>query len=329
MPWVRTGRGLAIRLDVEALARQRRLNWLHSALLLLTLLGIASATGALVAGPAGLVLGTALALAFLVLDPMPGDLLFRQAFGAVPLLPAQAPGLSAMLAVLAHRAGLEQRPVLYLIPSPMLQAMAAGSRKTPFVAVTSGLVQALPQRELAAVLAHEIAHIRHDDLLVLRLATATATLTRGMATLGALALLLLMPTFWATGVVPSPLAILLLLVAPLLSDLLTLALSRRREFLADAGAVELTGDVAAMPRALARIWHLQGDDWERLASRGPRWLRWFRTHPGVADRIAALQAMAVPSRPIPIEWAPIGVPIALWGSGGHHPAQRLARQWLL
>src|SRR4028118_2280421 len=98
-----------IRLDVEALARQRLLNWLHSALLLLTLLGIASATGALVAGPAGLVLGTTLALAFLVLDPMPGDLLFRRAFGAIPLAPAQAPGLSAMLAVLASRAGLEQR----------------------------------------------------------------------------------------------------------------------------------------------------------------------------------------------------------------------------
>jgi heat shock protein HtpX len=311
------------------LARQRRLNWLHSALLLLTLLGIASATGALVAGTVGLVIGTALALAFLMLDPMPGDLLFRRAFGAVQLSPAQAPGLSAMLGVLAQRAGLPYQPVLYLIPSPILQAMAAGSRKTPFVAVTLGLIQALPQRELAAVLAHEIAHIRHGDLLVLRLATVAATLTHGMATVGALGLLMLMPLFWATGTVPSPGAVLLLLVAPLLSDLLTLALSRRREFLADAGAVELTGDVTALAQALARIWHLQGDDWERLASRGPAWLRWLRTHPGVADRIAALQAMVAPSWPMPVEWGKIAAPTALRGSGGHHPAQRLARRWLL
>ena len=175
----RARRATALRPDPVALARQRRLNRLHSALILLSLAGLAGWTGLLVGGVEGLAFGAGLALAFLVLDPMPGHLLFRRTFGAVPLSPAHAPGLSAMLAVLARRAGLEQRPILYLIPSPMLQAMAAGSRKAPSVAVTLGLVQVLPQRELPAVLAHEIAHIRHGDLLVLRLATAAVTLTHG------------------------------------------------------------------------------------------------------------------------------------------------------
>src|SRR3712207_8899082 len=57
-------------------------------------------------------------------------------------------------------------PDLYLIPSPVLQAMAAGGRRAPAIAVTLGLLRALPRRELAAVLAHEVAHIRHGDVLV-------------------------------------------------------------------------------------------------------------------------------------------------------------------
>jgi heat shock protein HtpX len=319
-----------LRPDPVALARQRRLNRLHSALILLSLAGLAGWTGLLVGGPEGLAFGAGLALAFLVLDPMPGDLLFRHAFGAARLSPAQAPDLFALSAALARRAGLPRPPLLYLIPSPTLQAMAAGGREAPSVAVTSGLLRALPRRELAAVLAHEVAHIRHGDLLVLRLATAAATLTRGMTFLGALVLLAFLPTLWVTGAMPAPLAMVPLLAAPLLSDVLTLSLSRRRELLADAGAVELTGDVAALAGALARIWRLQGDDWERLASRGAPWLSWLRTHPTFEDRIAALRGMATPVRAASSDPDRVVLaPRELWVLGGHHPAQRLARRWLL
>ncbi len=329
--WIeRARRPAALRLDPAALARQRLLNRLHSALILLSLVGLAGWTGLLVGGVEGLAFGAGIALAFLLLDPMPGDLLFRHAFGAARLSPAQAPDLFALSAALARRAGLPHPPRLYLIPSPMLQAMAAGSREAPVIAVTSGLLRALSRRELAAVLAHEVAHIRHGDLLVLRLATAAATLTRGMAGLGVLIMLVFLPMLWATDAMPAPLAMVLLLAAPLLSDVLALSLSRRRELLADAGAVELTGDVAALAEALARIWRLQGDDWERLTSRGPPWLRWLRTHPTLEDRIAALRGMATPVRaalsdPDQIVMAPR----ELWTLGSHHPAQRLARRWLL
>jgi heat shock protein HtpX len=294
----RVRRPPALRLDAAALARQRRLNRLHSALLLL--------------------------------DPAPGDLLFRHAFGAVRLSPIQAPDLFALLTVLARRAGLGRPPELYLIPSSILQAMAAGSRRAPAIAVTLGLLRTLPHRELMAVLAHEVAHIRHGDVLVLRLATAAATLTRGMAGLGVVLLLLFLPALWAIGSVPSPVLVLLLAGAPLLGDLLTLSLSRRRELLADAGAVELTGDAKALAEALARIWRLQGDDWERLATRGAGWIRWFRSHPTVRERIAALRAMVEPARQVtPGQDRIAVVPVEVWSLGGHHPAQRLARRWLL
>jgi heat shock protein HtpX len=151
-----------------------------------------------------------------------------------------------------------------------------------------------------------------------------------MAGVGVLLLLALLPALWATGSAPSPVPVLLLVGAPVLGDLLTLSLSRRRELLADAGAVELTGDAAALAEALARIWRLQGDDWERLATRGAGWIRWFRSHPTVRERIAALRAMAAPARQEPPRQDRIAVvPAGVWSLGGHHPAQRLARRWLL
>ena len=82
--------------------------------------------------------------------------------------------------------------------------------------------------------------------------------------------------------------------------------------------------------ALVVLWRLQGDDWERLASRGPRWLRWLRTHPTLEERMAALRGMATPARAAlsdPDRVVP--APRELWALGGHHPAQRLARRWLL
>lgn len=332
-----------LRLDAEALARQHRLNRLHSALLLLGLASLAGATGLAVAGPEGLLLAAGLAVLFLVLDPTPGDPLFERVFGAVRLHPAEAPGLFAISAELARRAGLARAPALYLIPSRTLQALSSGGcggqGAPPSVAVTLGLVQALSPRELAAVLAHEVAHIRHGDVSVMRLAAAAATLTRAMAMLGLVLLLLWVPALWTLGAAPSPLALALLVGAPVIGDLLTLSLSRRREFLADAGAVELTGDPEGLAAALARIRRLQGDDWERaVAARGAGgaalgWLLWFRTHPTVEERIARLAATVVPVQAAPPVWVWDGEDEPAWlrrGIGiGHHPAQRLARRWLL
>ena len=316
-------------IDPEALRRLRFLNRLQSAILLLGLFALAGITGFLFAGTDGVIIAAVLVTGFLLFNPASGEVVFRYVYGAVPLTPASAPQLVALVAQLSRRAGLERPPALFLIPAPVLQAMAAGSRESPSLAVTSGLLQTLSSRELAAVLAHEIAHIRHGDMLVMGLAAGAGAMTRAMSTAGMFLLLAYFPILWSTDAAISPAAIALLVAAPMASDLLQLSLSRRRELLADAGAVELTGDPVALARALKRIEELQGEDWERFTARGGRWLRWFRTHPTTAERIERLAGVVASPRP--------GLPAATWAEdardmphpGGQALGRRLVRRALL
>jgi heat shock protein HtpX len=285
-------------LDRQAIARARRRNRIETAATLAALAVLAAAIGFLAAGIDGLVIGAVMVAVGLSFGALPADAVFRQGFGAVPLSPFQAPGLNALLQELARRANLPTVPRLYLLPQPVLQAVAAGTTERPGIGVTRALVETLTADELAGVLAHEISHVRHGDLTVMRIAAAASGITRAMAQVGLIVLLL-----WGTGAFGAhPLLPALLILAPMASDLLALSLSRTREFLADAGAAELTGDPAALASALTRLKVLQGDDFERLASRGPRWLRWFRTHPTIEERVAALAAAAVPARPLLPAW---------------------------
>lgn len=285
-------------LDRRAVARIRLRNRIETAATLAALGALAAAIGFLAGGIDGLVIGAIMVAVGLSVGALPADAVFRQGFGAVPLSPFQAPGLHALLAELARRAELPVVPRLYLLPQPVLQAVAAGTSERPGVGVTRALVETLSARELAGVLAHEVSHVRHGDLTVMRIAATASAITRAMAQAGLIVLAL-----WGAGAVGAhPLLPVLLILAPLASDLLALSLSRTREFLADAGAAELTGDPLALASALRRLQALQGDDFERLGSRGPRWLRWFRTHPTIEERIAALAAAAVPLRPALPAW---------------------------
>ena len=316
-------------IDAEALRRLRLLNRLQSTVLLAGLVALAGSTGFLLAGSDGVIFAGALAAGFLLFNPASGDIVFRYLYGAVPLTAASAPRLISLVGEFARRADLDRAPALFLIPTPLLQAMAAGSREAPSIAVTSGLLQQLSSRELAAVLAHEIAHIRHGDMFVMRIAAAAGSMTRAMSMTGMLLLILYFPVLWATGTTVSPLAIVLLVGAPMASDLLELSLSRRREFLADAGAVELTGDPMALARALERIAKLQGDDWERFAARGGSWLRWFRTHPTTAERIERLAEVAALPRPALPTWSWAENQRDMAYPGGQALGQRVMRRLLL
>ena len=318
-------------LDATALQRQRRANRVQSATILLTLIGLAALNGLLIGGADGLVLAAGLAAVFLIVSATAGDEVFVRAYGAVRATPGIAPDLLHVLSELARRAGLPHTPTLYIVPSPVLQALAAGSRRAPAIAVTSGLLHALPAREVAAVLAHEVAHIRHGDTFLMRLAAAAGIMTHAMATTGLFLLLAHLPALQvANGAVPWA-AIVLLLGAPVVSDLLQLSLSRRREFLADAGAVELTGDPVALANALRRLQALQGDDWERFASRGWRWLHWLRTHPTTQERVERLAELVAPADLRP------ALPFGAWSGerlrdfgplGSHAWPQRLARSMM-
>ena len=170
---------------------------------------------------------------------------------AQPLAPQQAPGLYRLVGELAGRAGLPRTPRLFRVPTPALNAFAAGSRDDPAIAVTDGLLASLEPREMAGVLAHELSHVRARDVWVMTLAAVVGRMTSLLSFLGQILLFVLIPVSLFTGHGVPLLAIVLLIFAPTISGLLQLALSRTREYDADIAAVEITGDPRGLASALA------------------------------------------------------------------------------
>ena len=276
-------------------ARHRWLNRLQTALLVLTLLGIAAVAGSLLLGDGGLWLALAAAGFTLLLEPAAASGLTLRLYGARPLYPDEAPDLWAVLRELAARAGLPAVPVPHYVPSGVVNAFATGSKHHAAIALTDGLLRSLTPRELTGVLGHEIAHIANEDLRVMGLADSISRLTHLLALLGQLAIVLSLPTLLLGVTEVNWPALLLLAVAPQLAVLAQLGLSRVREFDADRLAAELTGDPHGLASALAKI--------ERVSRSWRAWLlpgwgnpepSWLRTHPATAERIERLLELAPP-----------------------------------
>lgn len=276
-------------------ARHRWLNRLQTALLVLTLLGIAAVAGSLLLGDGGLWLALAAAGFTLLLEPAAASGLTLRLYGARPLHPDEAPDLWAVLRELAARAGLPAVPVPHYVPSGVVNAFATGSKHHAAIALTDGLLRSLTPRELTGVLGHEIAHIANEDLRVMGLADSISRLTHLLALLGQLAIVLSLPALLLGVTEVNWPALLLLAVAPQLALLAQLGLSRVREFDADRLAAELTGDPHGLASALAKI--------ERVSRSWRAWLlpgwgnpepSWLRTHPAAAERIERLLELAPP-----------------------------------
>lgn len=276
-------------------ARHRWLNRLQTALLVLTLIGIAAVAGSLLLGDGGLWLALAAAGFTLLLEPAAASGLTLRLYGARPLHPDEAPDLWAVLRELAVRAGLPAVPVPHYVPSGVVNAFATGSKHHAAIALTDGLLRSLTPRELTGVLGHEIAHIANEDLRVMGLADSISRLTHLLALLGQLAIVLSLPALLLGVTEVNWPALLLLAVAPQLALLAQLGLSRVREFDADRLAAELTGDPHGLASALAKI--------ERVSRSWRAWLlpgwgnpepSWLRTHPATAERIERLLELAPP-----------------------------------
>lgn len=175
---------------------------------------------------------------------------------AVPLAKSDDPELYRSVENVAIAAGLAATPPVYLIDDPAPNAFAAGSRPSSvYIGVTTGLRHLMPQRELEAVIAHEVSHIRNRDV---RLMTLAAVLVGVVAMISDLAFRM---AFFGGGrgnrdgnnPVQLIAAIVALVLAPLAAVLLQMALSRRREFLADASAAAILNDPEAMALALRRL----------------------------------------------------------------------------
>ncbi len=288
-------------MNVEELERHKRINSIHSALLLLAMTALLVALGAIVWGWAGAVVALVTCLFIGIAGPRFSPLLVLRMSRARPLPQQAAPGIHRIFEELSNRAHLPSVPRLYYVPSRMLNAFAVGSTDDAAVAVTDGLLRVMNPRELTGVLAHEVSHIRHQDTKVMGLADFVSRMLGTISQLGQLLLIISIPmTLFGGSIGLSPLQLLAMIIAPLLSTLLQLALSRSREFTADLGAVELTGDAAGLASALHKLERIQqGGMWRNVlpGKRAPVPAA-LRTHPPTEQRIARLQNIApVPAAP--------------------------------
>ena len=285
------------------MAIQRHYNGLKTAVLLATLSGFILLAGQWLGGSAGLTIGVGIALVTNAAAYFFSDRIALNAMRAVPVTELQAPGLYRMVRELSWAAG-QPMPRLYVSPTAAPNAFATGRNPhKASVCVTEGLLRLLDDRELRAVLGHELAHVYNRDILISSIAAGLASIIMWLAQLA---------WFLPFGRTEddeegSPLgALMILLLGPLAASLIQLAVSRTREFQADASGAALTGDPLALASALEKIDYaarrlplpaepeLQTTSSLMIANpfRGEGLTQLFSTHPPVAQRVARLRSTA-------------------------------------
>jgi heat shock protein HtpX len=314
----------------QARRRHKLGNLLQSCLLLAGMLGILGLCAWTVWGGEGVLWAIVAGGLSLMLTPSVAPDLVMRMYRAAPLRPQDLPEVHRLLQHLAARAGLAGLPRLHYLPSPLLNAFAVGSPGHAAIAVTDGLLRTLSPRELAGVLAHELSHIRNNDLWIMSLADLMSRLTSLMSWLGQLLLILNLPALMTGRTAVPWLLVLVLIFAPTLMALLQLALSRSREYDADLDAVALTGDPGGLASALAKLERLQGRYWEEILLPGRRMPEpsLLRTHPPTQGRIERLLALGADREPEPPALPPVAVHAPAWTAAvPHGPRWRWPGVW--
>lgn len=283
------------------------MNTFKTGLLLAALSGLLVVVGHLFGGTTGIVIALLFAVAMNGAAYWFSDRLALAMVRARPVSRAEAPELHDHVADLALRAGVPT-PNVYVIDDPSPNAFATGRDPAhAAVAVTTGILGLLDTRELYGVLAHEFAHIKNRDILLTSIAATIA------GAIGAIAHVFQFAALFGghdqdeegPGVLGG---LALLIVAPLTATLIQLAVSRAREYAADATGARLTGDPLALADALRK---LERGVWLQPMAVNPAaaplfivhpfsgggLLRLFSTHPPLAERVARLEALA--SRGVP------------------------------
>ena len=278
-------------------------NWVKTAMLMAAIMALFGVVGGMIGGESGMLLALVFGGAMNVFSYWFSDTMVLRMYNAREVDATSAPQFYGMVGELAQRAGLPM-PRVYLIDEDQPNAFATGRNpQHAAVAATTGILQLLSARELRGVMAHELAHVAHRDILI---STVAATMAGAISALGNFAM------FFGgrgeDGRPANPLAgIAVALLAPLAASLIQMALSRAREYAADRGGAEVSGDPHALADALAKIqMYAEGRIplapaeahpetaqmmiLNPLSGGGIRGL--FSTHPPTEERIARLRAMA-------------------------------------
>lgn len=275
----------------------RASNQLHTWLLMLAMTALLSLSGYALMGTWGLVAAIGLLVFGVFFTKRASAALVLRLYKAQPIQPHQAPGLVQMFDELCRRAELDSQPTLHYIPTRLPNAFACGTGNKTAVAITDGLLRILNARELAGVLAHEVAHIMNDDLRVMGTADSISRTTSMLSRFGVMLILFSFSgSMFGSGSLQMILAGLLLFMAPTGMILLQLAVSRTREFNADLGAAQLTGDPHGLASALKKLERMSGGNkgiFEKILRPGEKRAQpaMLRTHPPTPERVEKLMEL--------------------------------------
>ncbi|MEJ2313186.1 MAG: zinc metalloprotease HtpX [Nitrospirota bacterium] len=276
------------------------MNGLKTMALMVTLTLMLVGVGAILGGKAGMTFALVIAFGLNFFSYWYSDKIVLKMYRAREVTEAQAPELHGIVRRLAQKAGLPM-PRVYIIEQPQPNAFATGRNpQHGAVAVTTGIMDVLTREELEGVLAHELSHIRHRDILV---STVAATIAGAISYLAQMAQ-------WAfifggrddeNG---NPVAaIIMMIVGPIAALLVQMAISRSREYGADQGGAELSGNPLYLASALKKLQYAS----KRIPMkanpatshmfivsplRGESLAKLFSTHPPMEERIARLESMA-------------------------------------
>ena len=276
-------------------------NWLKTTVLMAAIVALFGTIGSYLGGANGMIMALIFGGAMNLFAYWFSDKMVLRMYNAREVDETSAPQFYAMVRELAQRAGLPM-PRVYLIDEAQPNAFATGRNpENAAVAATTGILNLLSAREIRGVMAHELAHVQHRDILI---STISATMAGAISALANFAM------FFggrdSEGRSANPIAsILVALLAPLAASLIQMAISRAREFEADRGGAEICGDPNALADALTKIDHyargipmIAAEEHPATAQmmimnplHGGGIANLFSTHPATEERVARLRAL--------------------------------------
>lgn len=292
-------------------AAQKARNNFTTLILVAALTALLLVIGGLVGGSGGIVVFAAIAVVMnLAMYWFSGPMALRMA-RAQEVSEAEAPELHRMIGELAGRAGVP-KPAVYVTPDEQPNAFATGRNpEHASIAVTQGILRVLPQRELEGVLAHEMSHIKNRDILIASVAAMVAGAISAIANYLQFSALFGGLNDEEGGPLQVVGALVTALMAPIAAGIMQMAISRQREYVADATGAQLLGDPLPLADALqtlhrgAELIPMQVNPAAAplfivnplAALDGRAFSRLFSTHPPMEERVARLRAMVGHVRP--------------------------------
>jgi len=273
---------------------------MRTAMLLAGMTALFGGIGFMLGGEAGMLIALAVAAAMNAFAYWNSDKMVLRMYRARPVDAASAPQLYGMVADLAGRAWMPM-PKVYVIDNPQPNAFATGRNpENAAVAATTGLLNLLDRREIAGVMAHELAHVKNRDTLTM---TITATLAGAISMLANFALFFGNNRNNPLGLIGT---LLIMFLAPMAAALVQMAISRTREYAADDTGAEICGDPMALASALDKLEQGASRIDNEVAEDNPATAHMFivnplharsmdnlfSTHPSMANRIERLRAKA-------------------------------------